>query len=189
MASGMLWNCSGEAPLGPPTSGRALNDAGAIPNIGGSWNWSSVVKLTVPDFVAQMFGIPVEGPITHLECESSGTMVLIQLGSSFTGSVQRTLITCETKGGFVFVPPPAFSPLAFNVEDGTIQGRSIHFTFGGAPLPTPCQGVIVEIEAGVATALKATGRTIVPGHPQSPLPLGPPPAGTSKTISWEAVRP
>jgi hypothetical protein len=49
--------------------------------------------------------------------------------------------------------------------------------------------VVSASVGGVATILKGTGRTVVPGHPHSPVPLDPPPAGTSTMIAWEAIRP
>ena len=186
----LLASCSGEGPLATrSTDGQSLETAGAVADVSGSWTWSNVEQLTLPDFVAAMFGLPVEGPITHVICESSGTMQLTQAGASFSGSIERNAASCETKGGFDFMPSPDFSPPFLDVVDGSIQGRSIHFTTVGGPLFAPHQGVISEVESGVATALKATGRTIVPGDPKSPVPLDPPPAGTSKTISWEAERP
>lgn len=43
----------------------------------------------------------------------------------------------------------------------------------------------------MAGALSGMGRCMLLGHPQSesPLSMDPPPGGTSKTLSWEAVRP
>lgn len=190
LAATLLVRCSDEGPLATPFSdGQSLEGAGAVADIGGSWDWSNLEQLTLPVFVAEMFNIPVEGPITHVRCESSGTMEITQIGASFSGSLVREAATCETNGGFDFVPPPDFSPSSLDLVDGSIRGRSIRFTTVGGPLFSPYHGVLSAIESGVATAMKATARTIVPGHPKSPVPLDPPPAGTSKTISWEAERP
>lgn len=188
LAGGILVGCSADDPVAPAGRSDVSLAGPEIVDISGTWNWSNVEKLTAPAFVAGMFGIPVEGPITRFRCRSSGTMTLSQVGNFFGGPVERTAISCVTAGGIVFVPPPAFSPSFFDLEDGTIRGKSIGFVFGGSPLPTPSHGVISNVEDGAATALRATGRTIVPGHPKSPLPQDPPPAGTSTMIRWEAVR-
>lgn len=188
LAAGLFMGCSEDGPLAARESVSGPLGLAAIVDVSGIWNWSNVEELTVPVFVAEIFGLPIEGPITHFRCESSGTMTLFQVGASFSGPVDRTTISCLTNGGIAFVPPPAFSPPFFEIEDGRIVGKSIHFVFGGAPFPTPSHGVISGTEHGTATALKATGRTIVPGHPKSPLPQAPPPAGTSKMIQWEAER-
>ncbi len=180
--------CGSDVPA--PTAATApLGTHAAAPplDVSGSWRWMSTEKLTMPPFVAEMFGIPVEGPVTHVRCESQGTLDLVQDGHTFEGSGARTTITCQTRGGFAFVPPPDFTLPFFSVDDGTVRGRSIHFRTGG-PLPSLFHGVITADEAGVADALRATARTIVPGHPQSPIPLPPPPAGTSKVVEWNAVR-
>lgn len=181
--------CSGEGPLATSSAADRSLQAAVVPDLGGAWSWSNVEQLTLPAFVAEMFGIPVEGPITHVRCEGSGTMTLNQVGTSFDGVIVRTDTICRTKGGFEFEPSPGLSPPASDVVDGTIRGRSIHFMTVAGPLFSPHHGTIAAVENGLATELRATGRTIVPGHPQSPVPVDPPPGGTSKTILWEAVRP
>jgi hypothetical protein len=193
VTSALLVSCSGDSPLATmevPETGP-LRKAGSVPDISGEWEWNGVVQLTMPLFVAQfIFGIPPEGPVTHVRCENSGEMTLIQIGAEFgtaPGDPAIQIATCETKGGLVFSPPPmAVAPFLEVV--GSIRGKSLDFLFG-TDFPCPFHGVISEVEGGVATHLKATGRCIVPGHPQSPVPMDPPPAGTSKTTSWEAVRP
>jgi hypothetical protein len=143
----------------------------------------------MPAWVAQMVGIPPEGPVTQAHCESAGWMILVQSGASFSGTAGQTSISCETKGGEQFQPPGWF--LAIDVADGHIGGANIRFTFGGIiPAPCPHSGVITATSGGMATALKATGRCFVPGHPRSETPLlsPPPPGGTSKTLSWQATR-
>ena len=188
VAAVLLTACSDGVLLATaPVNDHAARISTEAISVAGDWNWSSTEQLTVPDWVAAMFGMPSEGPVTRLVCESSGTLELIQNGSTFSGSGEQTSITCETGGGEVFVPPAEFSPPFFSVVEGTIRGRSIQFVTGG-PLPSTKRGVISAFDGGVAEALSATGRTIVPGHPQSPIPAEPPPGGTSKTLSWEAVR-
>lgn len=188
VAAVLLTACSDGAVLATaPGEDHSVKIAAEAISVAGQWSWSSTEQLTVPDWVAAMFGMPSEGPVTRLVCESSGTLELAQDGSTFSGSGEQTSITCETGGGEVFVPPAEFSPPFFSVVEGTIRGRSIQFVTGG-PLPSTKRGVISAAAAGVAQVLSATGRTIVPGHPQSPLPAEPPPGGTSKTLNWEAVR-
>lgn len=135
-------------------------------------------------------GIQPEGSVTRAHCESAGTMNLMQNGVTFSGVATQLAIVCETKGGQQFQPPGAFLPMA--VEDGRIRGASIAFSFNSITVtPCPQHGIIAAIAAGVATELKAGGRCFVPGHPlsESPVVLLPPPGGTSKTLSWRAVRP
>lgn len=190
MLAALIASCSDQvSDPTAPTSRSSPSPSAALVDVSGLWNWSNEERLTMPEIVAAMFGIPPEGPITQIRCESSGTMVLTQVGSSFSGPAERTSISCETKGGFAFLPGPQFAPVFFDVEDGRIRGNSIHFVFGGAPLPTPSHGVVSASVGGVATVLKGTGRTIVPGHPHSPVPVDPPPGGTSTMIAWEATRP
>jgi hypothetical protein len=74
------------------------------------------------------------------------------------------------------------------VKDGGLTGHAVKFRFVAGDLSCPYDGVITDVDQGMATALRATGRCIIPGHPQSPVPLDPPPAGTSKTIVWTATR-
>lgn len=193
VASALLASCSGDGPLSSDTAPEpgSLEEAASIVDVSGEWEWNGVVQLTMPPFVAQLiFQIPPEGPVTHVRCENSGEMTLIQSGTEFgtaSGDPASQSATCETKGGLVFSPPPMAVPPFLDVI-GSIRGKSLDFLFN-AGFPCPFHGFISEVQGGVATGLKATGRCIVPGHPQSPVPMDPPPAGTSKFTSWEAVRP
>jgi hypothetical protein len=172
---------------GGPTAPMALQ--ASAPDVSGAWSWSATQHLTVPPFVAELiFGIAPEGPVTQLRCESTGTMQLAQNGVAFNGSATQT-VNCVTGGGHAFVAPPMAAPPSFAVAEGRITGNAIHFLFGSGDLACPYSGVITGSDGGTATDLTATGRCIVPGHPKSPAPLDPPPAGTSKTISWTATRP
>ncbi len=169
-----------------PPSARAY--AGPAADLGGDWNWTSEEHLTIPDWVAvAIFGIQPEGPTTSARCENSGTMSLDQTDASFTGELFRTTHQCVTRGGQIFQDPAAFAPRA--VTDGRIRGRSVRLRLDGPLVECLYHAVISDIQGGVATALDGGGRCIVPGHPQSDVPLDPPPAGTSKTLDWEAVRP
>jgi hypothetical protein len=171
--------------------GSLKANAGPTPDLGGSWNWSSEEHLTFPAWVAAtVFGFTpseIEGPIMSARCENAGTMTLVQADGTFTGVLTRTMHQCVTKGGQPFQDPGAFGSVA--IADGQIRGRSVHFLRAGVMLDCPRYGVISEVEGGVAIAMKGTGRCIVPGHPKSRVPLDPPPAGTSKALSWHAVRP
>lgn len=172
-----------------PTGPSAVT--GSIPDVSGSWNWSATGHLTVPaPEVQRLLGIQPEGPITHLRCEATGTMELSQAGASFSGSVSRDSSRCETGGGRVLALPTATFPDTFLVADGLITGRAMHFLLSAvAGLGCPHNGAIQDVAEGVATGLRASGRCIIPGHPQSPAPRDPPPAGTSHNTSFVATRP
>jgi hypothetical protein len=172
-----------------PQAGSSAAHAGAPVDVTGTWAWSSTELLTLPPFVAEfIFGIQPEGPVTQLRCDTSGTMTLDGDERTFSGSTTQAP-TCRTGRGVVFVSPPAATPPALQVVDGSLNGHSIKFTLVDDEF-TSCSfnGVITDFDQGVATGLRATGRCIIPGHPKSPAPLDPPPAGTSKTIQWTATR-
>jgi hypothetical protein len=162
-----------------------------VPEIHGVWEWTRVEHLTMPTWVAQFVaGIMPEGPITQARCESSGTVDLTQNGSTFSGTASLETISCETKGGTQFQPPGPL-PQPIDVVDGHISGNAIRFSFIHPTVaPCPMTAVIAAVDGSMATALSGGGRCFVPGHPQSesPIELPPPPGGTSKTLSWEAVR-
>jgi hypothetical protein len=186
-----LWlgACSADDATGPepgdPT-GLAFSQGAGPVDISGEWSLSRVLQVTAPDWVAELiFGIEAEGPVTVFRCESVGSMTLSQAGSEFTGTAAWDSNACETRGGQVF--SAGFPPITI---EGQISGRSLRFDWiepGG--LVCPQHGRIGDLANGVAVVLSGTGRCIVPGHPLSPVPLDPPPAGTSKTLVWEAVRP
>lgn len=199
IATLLLVACSGDgrAPLEPsansptaPSASLAIA-ASAVPDVSGLWNWGGGGHITVPSSVVQrVFGIAPEGPITHLRCETSGTMQLTQSGTTFSGLATRTAGSCETGDGLVFVPPLTAWSNSLPVAEGLISGRSVHFLFGSvAGLGCPHNGAITGVDAGRATEITANGRCIVPGHPESPAPLDPPPLGTSHDTSFIATRP
>lgn len=171
------------APAGP-----AAASPPSPADVSGSWNWSRVEQLTFPAWVAtDIIGIQPEGPTTVARCQGSGTMSLIQADASFTGTFVQTAQECTTQGGQAFQDPAAFVPVA--IDEGRIRGQSIGLLLDGVVVDCLYHAVISEVQAGVALALAGVGRCIVPGHPKSELPLDPPPAGTSTTLSWEAWRP
>ncbi len=173
-----------------PTTASATG-AGTAADVSGSWTWTADGQFTVPaSVVTRLFGIEADGPITHLKCTSGGTMQVVQSGSTFSGSATRAGGSCETGAGLVFVPPPAAWPSSLPVTQGLVTGRAVHFQFGSvAGLGCPHNGAATHLENGIATELKANGRCIIPGHPQSPAPVDPPPAGTSHDTSFLATRP
>jgi hypothetical protein len=162
-----------------------------VPDVSGPWNWSGTGHLTVPaSEVERLLGIEPEGPITHLRCEATGTMEVLQAGTVFNGSATRRTSRCETGGGRVLALPTATFPATLPIAEGLIEGRGVHFLLGAvAGLGCPHDGAIQDVVEGVATGLRATGRCIIPGHPQSPVPRDPPPAGTSHDTSFVATRP
>jgi hypothetical protein len=174
-----------------PTASTALLSGGATPDLSGAWNWSRVEQLTMPSWVAEfVFGIDPEGPITRVTCAPSGTMTLIQTGATFTGTATQTTHNCETAGGQQFQSSDAAIPIV--VAEGRISGRAIRFSWAGPTVnPCPHQATISVIQGDTAVALTGTGHCFVPGHPksESPIVLDPPPAGTSKILTWQAVRP
>jgi hypothetical protein len=179
--------CSAGDLIAPDAAGNALafgvnQSAASVADISGSWTLSRVLQLTVPPWAAELiFGIEPEGPVTHLRCETSGTMELTQSNGTFGGTAVATG-TCETKGGQVFSRGGA----EISILDGEIRGQSVAFTWAeDGMLFCPYHGVISQDEAG---QMSGTGRCIIPGHPKSGAPLPPPPGGTSNTLSWIAVR-
>jgi hypothetical protein len=128
----------------------------ATPDISGQWQWDEQVVVVGPgEFLMGAFQIPEsEGPVMQLNCETSGTLDVIQNGASFSGSTDQDVL-CTTKGGQASTNTP-FPPF-FTVE-GSITGRSIHFEG-----PTGCtyHGSLV-VENGVVKEINATGKCDVP---------------------------
>jgi hypothetical protein len=161
---------------------------GSPPVLGGHWSWSRVEHVRMPYELAGMIpGVEPEGPMTHVRCNGSGTMALDQTGATFRGTATQTENLCATSGGQRFTPPGSDAPI---IVDGRISGASIRFSFANAFLtPCPHAGTIAAVVDGRAQELEASGRCIVPGHPQSASPLpGEPPFSGAKTLQWHAVR-
>lgn len=161
---------------------------GSPVDLEGSWSWTRVEQLKMPEFVAAMVGIVPEGKNTHARCEASGTAAIMQSGSEFAGVAERTSDSCETNGGQTFDR----GPITHFVEDGQIRGNSARFSLESIPVqPCPHNVVIAEVDGSVAQELRGTGRCVFPGHPQSTSPIdAPPPAGSSvsNTLSLVLVR-
>ena len=184
----------GAAPTAPDGGANEPGDTTPLANaplaaaapidISGTWDWHEVSRVVLTEEAAPMFDVTPEGPRTILNCESGGTLTINQVGNTFTGFATQSSL-CETKGG-VQVVPPVFPP-ALDVIDGRINGRHISFTYGAGPIPCPYTASI-RMTGGTAEALVGTGRCIIPGHPQSPLPVPPPPIAPGKTIEWVATR-
>jgi hypothetical protein len=181
-----------EASADHPTAptGSSAVAANADPDVSGAWNWTATGHLTIPAaFVERLLGIAPEGPITHVRCESAGAMELVQSGATFSGLATRTTSSCETGEGRVFELPSTTFPASLPVADGLITGNAVHFLLGSvAGLGCPHRGAISGIDGELATTLRAAGRCIIPGHPQSPAPANPPPGGTSHDTSFVATR-
>jgi hypothetical protein len=124
--------------------------------------------------------------MTQIICTGSGSMTLTQAGASFSGTYVQNNNQCVTKAGQVFQDPLTFIP--FSVL-GEINGNSLSLFIDGPALDCDYRAVISDTDQGVATAISGGGPCIVPGHPKSDVPSGPPPAGTSVTLSFEAWRP
>jgi hypothetical protein len=156
----------------------------AAPDVSGEWSWNEHGRYILSEAAAALFGVAPEGPRTILDCESGGTLTIVQSGTTFAGTATQTS-SCETSGGQVAASPPF--PPELDIIDGTIQGRRISFTFGAGPIPCPYTAT-VAVEGGQALAMDGTGRCIPPGHPLSVLPVPPPPLAPGKTIDWNAWR-
>jgi hypothetical protein len=178
-----------QEPLAPSdgTSLLVASESAPVADLSGTWLWREDVIFSVAaPTTGVFFGIQPEGPITHFRCHESGTMTLIQSGSSFSGTASQAS-ECRTRGGQVFSPP--VFPATLDVAEGTIEGRSLHMLFGAGDINCPYHATI-SMEGGQAVSLNGSGRCIEPGHPLSGIPLDPPDqAGAGPTINWEAVRP
>jgi hypothetical protein len=177
--------CSSDQVAGPEDGLSMALDASAAQsvNVDGVWNISRVVQITAPDWVAVLiFGVAPEGVVTHILCETTGTMELFQDGETFHGTAQGTTSNCETHGG---QSTSGGGSADIVIVDGTIDGRSIKFDWLEDQMLVCPYKLVVSSDGD---RLSGTGRCIVPGHPQSIVPLDPPPGGTSKTLNFEATR-
>jgi hypothetical protein len=182
----LLASCSGDSPAAlAPVS--LLDDAAAsvaAVDVSGSWAWTRTDHLTFPPFAATaIFGVEPEGRTTVATCHTEGTLELTQSGSEFQGQEVTTSSACETQGGqdFALAPNAAMT--------GEVVGlAALHMTFRGG-VECHYNGAARDVVDGVAGTLEASGRCVIPGHPQSGVPgFDPPPAGTEVVPSWEARR-
>jgi hypothetical protein len=152
-------------------------------DVSGEWEYRGEYFIYLLELAASFFGFEPEGTRTHLRCRHTGTLTLAQSGSTFTGTYTEDGV-CESAGGQVRPVVVA----AGEIANGTIRGRSIQYSLLDlGPVECPQHGAI-EVENGVAVRLHGSGSCIEPGHPQSPLDVPPPRAGTNRTL-WEATRP
>lgn len=179
-AAALLAGCQ-ESALAPHEAVESLS-AAVSADVDGSWSFTRVLQLTAPEWVARdVFGVEPEGPVTHIRCETDGSMEIVQSGTTFSG-VAAMDNSCRTHGGQVFESDAVVADIL--IVDGVIRGRSLAWTFiEDGFLICPHHAVLAP-----AGTMQGTGRCIVPGHPQGPVPAPPPPAGTSKTISFTAWR-
>lgn len=201
LTAALLIGCSGDDLLGPESqpssraidevasSGAAKQGTGATTvNVGGDWVWSKEEHLTFPVFAAQLvFGIEPEGPTTSARCETSGTMTIDQVGATLKGTLQYTEHECVTKGGQVFRAAETFSPDPIR---GDVRGRSVEWLSDGLNVDCRYRAVASDLEGNFASRLDGGSKCIVPGHPKSTseFQLDPPPAGTSKALTFSAER-
>lgn len=183
----LLAGCSDEAPtsvdLGSvePSSAPETAAAQQVPDLTGTWAWSETTVIQVREpYVVPFFGIQPEGPITHVRCDSEGTLSLNQTGSTFNGSGTQSS-TCVTQGGQA-VPAPF--PPTLTLIDGEVRGRSFRFTYDAGPFPTgetifcPYQGSI-RVEGDMAVELKGHGDCLLPNEQEF---------GHDHVLDFEAAR-
>lgn len=170
------------------TTTTVVSVTGPPADVSGSWSWTRVEQLKMPEFVALSVGVVPEGKNTHARCQAAGTLEMTQAGSEFEGVALRTSDSCETNGGQAFDR----GPTTHFVVDGQIVGRSAQFSLESFTVkPCPHNAVIAEVSDGVAQELRGTGHCVFPGHPRSESPIVvPPPAGSSNsnTLSLVLVR-
>lgn len=183
-AAVVLVGCSGDAlaPDGPALLRQPLPSADA--NLAGPWKWTTVEQLTFPNWVAAMFEVAPEGKVTHARCETSGTMTLRQMGGTLSGTSIAREHLCTTRGGQSFESPGIFAPASLS---GAVRGRSVELIEDAAVVDCVRHLTILLTRGGRVNGLDGGGRCIVPGHPASNADFPPPPAGTSKTLSFSAV--
>jgi hypothetical protein len=186
LASAMLLSaCDAQTggPADPVGAAGSLQAAvaTATADVTGTWTYERELKLTLPPWAAELvFGLVPEGPVTHMACSGTGTLELVGDGASFSGTVASGPGECTTRGGQV---PASGGASSVVIVDGVVHGHSISFTWlEDGYLPCPYQAVVS------GDVMSGTGRCIIPGHPQSPVPANPPPGGTSKTVSFRATR-
>lgn len=156
-----------------PEAATAASPVGAALAVDGVWNWSETTVLKLRPPALPLFGIQAEGPITTVQCHSSGQLTLLQAGSQISGSATQSS-SCTTAGGVAFIPP-AFPP-GWNMT-GELRGRSLSFTVDTGVFPCHYRGSI-RVQGGAPTELQATGSCEVPGV-----------LGNDKILGFSAARP
>jgi hypothetical protein len=164
---------SDNPPLSPvaPTGSSSASPNAEL-DLSGVYDWSETTILKLRPEAVALFGVAVEGPVTHIECRSSGELTLVQTPAGVTGSATQQS-TCVTAGGQAFVPP--IFPPAWTMT-GQLTGRSFTFVIDTGVFPCPYRGS-VRAQGGQVVELKATGSCEVPSE-----------LGHDKILHWRAVR-
>lgn len=162
-------SCGGDRLAGPDSPAHdeaAFGVVGAAIDLNGSWDWAETTVIQMQAFAVPLFfGVPAEGPITHITCRAWGTLDIAQVGSTFTGTSTQAG-SCVTKGG---QPVAAPFPPTLDLIDGRIIGRSYRFTFDAGPFPLggqilcPNNGAI-RVTGGVAVSLQGAGDCLLPNE-------------------------
>jgi hypothetical protein len=148
----------------------------AVPDVSGSWAWNESVIFVGPgDIIAFFFGVQVEGPVMHMQCQTWGALTIQQNGDAFTGAADQQW-ACVSQGGQVALSAPF--PATFDVS-GAITGHAVHFVADFGQGFTCSYGGSMTVVNGMATSLNATGGCDVP------LPIHP---NMDKSISFDATR-
>jgi hypothetical protein len=160
------------ASLSTSSNGSASVSSHAGLDVSGVYDWGETTILKLRPEAVALFGVAVEGPVTHIECRSSGELTLVQSPAGVTGSATQQS-SCVTADGQAFVPP-VFPP-AWTMT-GRLTGRSFSFTIDTGVFPCPYRGS-VHSQGGQVVKLTATGSCEVPRE-----------LGHDKILSWRAIR-
>jgi len=162
-----------ERPSSPIAPSDATEvSANASLDLSGVWSWSETTILKLRPEAVALFGAAVEGPVTHIECNSSGQLTLTHTPAGISGAATQQS-SCITQGGQAF-DPPLFPP-GWTMT-GELNGRSLSFVVDTGLFPCPYRGS-VRVLGGQAVELKATGGCEVPSE-----------LGQDKILNWRAVR-
>lgn len=145
----LLTACAQDAPIATEAS-NVLSQAVAAPDISGAWNYSETTFLVVRP----------EDDVLQLRCSSpNGELMIVQTGSTFTGTLTYETGTCETKDGQA-VPTPWPLPYSATLS-GRITGNALHIDQYDAPPnpPVHCpKNGTIRMDDGVPVALTTMGR-------------------------------
>lgn len=170
----LAFACDGVSEPAQPELSPAMSFTGADLDVAGAWEWSETTVLALRAPAVALFGIAAEGPVTHLECQSSGLLSIAQNGATFSGVASQSS-TCTTRDGHTFDPAPIF-PAAWTMA-GEIAGRSIDFVVQAGGFPCSYRGS-AQVRSGAVASLHANGSCAVPKE-----------LGNDHILGWTAVRP